>query len=75
MGRPLDLLVNNAGRFLDAPFQLTEDGFEQVEFTLVGRGGLTGVARLGFATSCVTTASPLHTTALRAREFIKSHVC
>ncbi|KIZ02736.1 Retinol dehydrogenase 12 [Monoraphidium neglectum] len=29
MGRPLDLLVNNAGRFLDAPFQLTEDGFEQ----------------------------------------------
>ncbi|KAI8467180.1 MAG: hypothetical protein J3K34DRAFT_431400 [Monoraphidium minutum] len=28
--RPLDLLVNNAGRFLDAPFALTEDGFEQV---------------------------------------------
>lgn len=30
MQRPLDLLVNNAGRFLDAPFELTEDGFEQV---------------------------------------------
>ncbi|KIZ02734.1 retinol dehydrogenase 11 (all-trans/9-cis/11-cis) [Monoraphidium neglectum] len=29
LDRPLDLLVNNAGRFLDAPFQLTEDGFEQ----------------------------------------------
>ncbi|GBF89922.1 short-chain dehydrogenase reductase [Raphidocelis subcapitata] len=35
---PLDLLVNNAGRFLDAPFALTEDGFEQAR----GQGGQGG---------------------------------
>lgn len=29
MDQPIGLLVNCAGRFLDAPFQLTEDGFEQ----------------------------------------------
>ena len=31
MQRPLDLLVNNAGRFLDVPFRTTEDGFEQAK--------------------------------------------
>lgn len=28
--KPIHLLINNAGRFVDAPYAVTEDGFEQV---------------------------------------------
>eukprot|EP00879_Flechtneria_rotunda_P030335 GHRR01032958.1.p1 GENE.GHRR01032958.1~~GHRR01032958.1.p1 ORF type:complete len:126 (-),score=11.88 GHRR01032958.1:118-495(-) len=28
-GKPINLLINNAARFLDAPFKVTKEGFEQ----------------------------------------------
>jgi NAD(P)-dependent dehydrogenase (short-subunit alcohol dehydrogenase family) len=49
IGRPLDLLVCNAGRFLDAPFGVTEDGFEQARARAGGLAGWGGGCRLAGA--------------------------
>jgi hypothetical protein len=76
LDRPLDLLVNNAGRFLDAPFQLTEDGFEQV---WGGRGGRPG-RRLGMwlkGWHCggLATGSAVHWQRCREAEGVQQPCC